>query len=148
VRMRFESGLSLRSLAALAAASVLAAAGMWLAVGAGARDEGGARALAYPTTFAFKMHIDGGPGKINTTSSRKAKFRFHVTYNPRGHVPPAVRDSLKYKCKLDGKRYRKCSSPKRYRHLSKGRHKFRVKAVYKINDADASDPAKYSWKIH
>jgi hypothetical protein len=147
--MRLGSGLRLRSVAALGAAVLLAAVGLWMAVGAGAKREGSARAFAYPAPPpAFKMHIDGGPGKVNATSSRNAKFRFHVTYNPRGHVPPAVRDSLKYKCKLDGKRYRKCSSPKRYRHLSKGRHKFRVKAVYKINDADASDPAKYSWKIH
>jgi len=147
--MRFGSGLRLRSLAALAAAALLGAAGLWMAVGAGAKRDGGVRAFAYPTPPpAFKMHIDGGPGKVNSTSSNKAKFRFHVTYNPRGHVPRSVQSSLRYKCKLDGKRYRKCSSPKKYRHLSKGRHKFRVKAVYSINHHDASDPAKYRWKIH
>ena len=147
--MLLGSGLRFRSVAALGAAVLLAAVGLWMAVGAGAKREGGARAFAYPAPPpAYKMHIDGGPGKINTTSSRKAKFRFHVTYNPRGHVPRSQLRTLVDKCKLDGKRYRKCSSPKRYRHLSKGRHKFRVKAVYKINHADASDPAKYSWKIH
>jgi hypothetical protein len=141
------SGLRLRSVAALGAASVLAAAGMWLAVGAGARDEGGARALGYPTTYTFKMHIDAGPGKIRSTSSRKAKFRFHVTYNPRGHVPRVVRRNLKYKCKLDGGGYSGCSSPEKYRHLSKGKHKFRVKAIFKTSRSDASRPAKYRWKV-
>jgi hypothetical protein len=145
--MRFRTGLSLRSFAALVAAAALAAAGMWLAVGAGARDEGGARALGYPITYAFKMHIDGGPGKINSTTSRKAKFRFHVTYNPRGQVPRPVRRSLKYKCKLDRKDYGGCSSPEKYRHLDKGKHKFRVKAVYKASRNDASKPAKYRWKV-
>jgi hypothetical protein len=141
------SGLRLRSLAALGAAVVFAAAGMWLAVGAGARHEGGARALGYPTTFAFKMHIDAGPGKIKSTSSNRAKFRFHPSYNPSGHVPRPVRRTLKYKCKLDGKGYKGCSSPEKYRHLSKGRHKFRVKAVYKASRNDASRPAKYRWKV-
>jgi hypothetical protein len=141
------SGLRLRSVAALGGASVLAAAGMWLAVGAGARDEGGARALAYPPSYAFEMHIDGGPGKINSTTSSKAKFRFHVTYSPRGHVSRAVLHTLKYKCKLDRKDYSGCSSPEKYRHLGKGRHKFRVKAVYKASHNDASSPAKYRWKV-
>ncbi|MGH2964089.1 MAG: hypothetical protein ACRDMH_01735 [Solirubrobacterales bacterium] len=137
----------MRSIAALAAASVLAATGMWLAVGAGAKRDGGARAFAYPTpTYPYKMHIDGKPSK--RTSSRKAKFRFHVTFNPSGHVPAATLRFLDYKCKLDGKRYRKCSSPKKYRHLSKGKHKFRVRAVFNTgNHANASAPAKYSWKI-
>ena len=145
--MRFGPGLRFRSLAALGAASVLGAAGMWLAVGAGARDEGGARALAYPITYSFKIHIDDGPAKINSTSSSKAKFRFHVTYNPRGHVPRAVLQSLKYKCKLDRGDYSGCSSPEKYRHLDEGKHKFRVKAIYKTSRNDASKPAKYRWKI-
>ena len=145
--MHFGSAPVWRRFAGLAIAGMLAALGLWLAVGAGARDEGGARALAYPTTYVFEMHIDGGPGKVNSTSSNKARFRFHVTYNPRGHVPRPVLRSLKYKCKLDGKAYRGCSSPKKYRHLSKGKHKFRVKAVYKTSHNDASKPAKYRWKV-
>jgi hypothetical protein len=139
--MDFGSAPAWRRFGALAIAVMMGALGLWMAVGAGARDEGGARALAYPTTNAFEMHIDGGPGTVNSTSS------IHVTYNPRGHVPPVVRRSLKYKCKLDGKGYDGCSSPKKYRHLAKGRHKFRVKAVYKTSHNDASKPAKYRWKV-
>jgi hypothetical protein len=144
--MHSGSSLTWRRFAGLALAGALAIAGLWLAVGAGARDEGGTRAAAYPTpSRPYVMHIDSHPSK--QTSSHKAKFRFHVTFNPSGHVPPSTLKFLAYKCKLDSKRYRKCESPKRYRHLRKGRHTFKVKAVFKNGSGDASDPAKFRWKV-
>jgi hypothetical protein len=144
--MHSGSALTWRRFAGLAVAGALAIAGLWLAVGAGADNEGGTRAAAYPTpTFPYKMHITSHPSK--QTHSHKAKFRFHVTYNPSGHVPQSQLQYLDYKCKLDAKSYRKCTSPKRYRHLKVGKHKFRVKAVYSNGAGDASDPAKYIWKV-
>jgi hypothetical protein len=144
--MHSGSALTRKRLAGLVLAGALAIAGLWLAVGAGASNGGGTRAAAYPTPPPpYKMHITSHPPK--QTSSHKAKFRFHVTYNPTGHVPASQLQYLDYKCKLDAKRYRKCTSPKRYRHLKAGRHKFRVKAVYTSGSGDASDPAKYIWKV-
>jgi hypothetical protein len=41
-------------------------------------------------------------------------------------------------CRLDGKPFKPCGSPKGYRHLKPGRHTFRVKAVDAAGNADAS----------
>jgi hypothetical protein len=141
------TALSWRRIAAAAAAAALAIAGLWLAVGAGASGQGGTRAAAYPppTTFPYKMHIDSHPAK--RTHSHKAKFRFHVTFSSNGNRVPNADNFLAYKCKRDHKPYRKCTSPKRYRHLKKGRHVFKVKAVYKGSGQDASAPARFRWRI-
>ena len=144
--MHSGSALTRKRLAGLVVAGALAIAGLWLAVGAGANNGGGTRAAAYPAPSPpYKMHIDSHPPK--RTSSHKAKFRFHVTFNPSGHVPPSTLKFLDYKCKLDAKHYRKCTSPKRYHNLKRGRHTFKVKAVYSNGSGDASAPAKYSWKV-
>jgi hypothetical protein len=41
-------------------------------------------------------------------------------------------------CRLDGKPFKPCTSPKSYRHLMPGRHTFRVKALDAAGNADAS----------
>jgi len=41
-------------------------------------------------------------------------------------------------CRLDGKPFKPCASPKGYRHLKPGRHTFRVKALDAAGNADAS----------
>ena len=48
----------------------------------------------------------------------KATFKFKA-------IPAA---GASFQCKLDSKPYKRCSSPKTYRHLDKGRHKFKVRA--------------------
>jgi hypothetical protein len=132
--------------AAVALAAVLACAGLWLAVGAGAQKQESTRAAGYPAPQKpYAMHIDSHPSK--RTHSRRARFRFHVTFNPSGHVPPSQRKFLAYKCKLDSRHYKKCTSPKTYRHLHKGKHVFKVKAVFKNGGGAASDPARFRWKI-
>jgi hypothetical protein len=51
-----------------------------------------------------------------------------------------------FRCKLDGRRYKRCSSPKTYHNLSLGRHTFRVRAKDAFGNVDAT-PAKFSWRI-
>jgi hypothetical protein len=44
----------------------------------------------------------------------------------------------KFLCKLDKKRFRRCTSPKTYRKLKAGTHAFRVKARDRAGNVDAT----------
>lgn len=140
-----HSGRAWRRIAALAAAGALAVAGLWLAVGAGAQGGTSARDAAYPVTYHYTTKIDNVRfGKLASTHAHKVRFTFHVKPDP-GY-------SLKYihtECKLDRRHYKKCDSPKKYRHLHHGRHKFKVKAAYDNCPTcqDASAPDRYRWKV-
>jgi hypothetical protein len=46
--------------------------------------------------------------------------------------------ALSFKCELDGGRWTSCRSAKVYRHLKKGRHTFKVKAVDARGKADST----------
>jgi hypothetical protein len=75
----------------------------------------------------------GGPkGKTDKT---KATFGFTAT----------VKDST-FQCKLDKKPWKPCKSPRTYRNLKEGRHKFRVRAVAPGSAVDAT-PARRSFKV-
>jgi glucose/arabinose dehydrogenase len=51
-----------------------------------------------------------------------------------------------FECKLDGKPYRPCRSPRTYRHLEPGRHAFRIRAVDSEGAVDAS-PVLVKWQV-
>ena len=51
-----------------------------------------------------------------------------------------------FQCKLDKRKFKTCSSPKKYKHLSPGKHKLKVKAVDKAGNIDAT-PAKKKFTI-
>jgi hypothetical protein len=146
--MTDSAGRAWRRIGALMLAGALAVAGLWLAVGAGAKGGGSARAGAYPT-YSYKTHIDNVKfGKLASTESNKVRFKFHSTYNDGS--PLSDSPYWEHRCKLDGKHYKKCDSPKKYRHLHHGKHKFRVKLVWHYTDSkpiDESAPAKYRWKV-
>lgn len=68
------------------------------------------------------------------TRSRRATFRFVSS------IPGS-----RFRCKLDGRRWRRCASPKLYTGLSRGTHTFRVRAtVFARLDPT---PAHRSWTI-
>jgi len=77
--------------------------------------------------------IVGGPS--SPTRLRSATFRFKSSES-----------GSKFKCKLDGGKWRSCSSPKTYKGLPKGSHTFRVYAIDKVGQHDTT-PAKRTWKI-
>jgi subtilisin family serine protease len=52
---------------------------------------------------------------------------------------------LRFKCKLDRKRYARCRSPRLFRHLSRGRHTIRVKAIDRAGNV--SRPVKRKFRI-
>ena len=51
-----------------------------------------------------------------------------------------------FECKLDDGDYQACSSPKTYRGLEEGAHRFRVRAVDQAGNADPS-PASRKWTV-
>ncbi|MFI5123171.1 MAG: hypothetical protein ACHQJ5_09775 [Vicinamibacteria bacterium] len=77
--------------------------------------------------------IDKGPAKkIEKTT---AKFRFS-----------ADEQGAKFECKLDKGAFKSCSSPKKYKHLDLGKHKFQVFATDSAGNEDQS-PATYKFKV-
>jgi hypothetical protein len=68
---------------------------------------------------------------------RQAKFAFEGA----GEGSP-----LHFECKLAKKSFSPCSSPKTYKHLRFGKHKFQVRAVNAEGVADAT-PALRSLRI-
>jgi hypothetical protein len=143
--MTHSAGRAWKRVAALTLAGALAVAGLWLAVGAGASGGPSARDAAYPVTYSYTTKIDNVKfGKLASTRAKKVTFKFHVKPDP-GF-------SLKFihtECKLDRSHYKKCDSPKKYKHLQKGKHRFKVKAAYDNCPTcqDASKPDKYAWKV-
>ena len=68
------------------------------------------------------------------THSRKATFRFK-----------ASQSGSTFKCRIDGKSWQKCKSPKTYKNLKRGRnHTFRVKAT---KGAITGPVKKYTWNV-
>ena len=61
--------------------------------------------------------------KIRSAPARRARSR-QATFRFRSSVAGAAT-----RCRIDGGRFRRCRSPKRYRGLRAGRHTFRVKAI-------------------
>lgn len=74
-------------------------------------------------------------GPKGTTHKRKATFRFTST------EPGSA-----FRCKLDGKPWRPCRSPKTYKGLKDGKHVFKVKATDAAGNTDPT-PAKRVWRV-
>lgn len=77
--------------------------------------------------------IKSGPS--GKTDSRKAKFKF-----------ASSESGSRFQCKLDGKAWGSCRSPKTYKRLKPGKHTFRVRATDGAGNTDPS-PAKRSWRV-
>jgi hypothetical protein len=77
--------------------------------------------------------IDSGPSEY--VKSTSASFSFSSS----------EADST-FKCRLDGSIFATCTSPQSYSSLSQGSHTFRVKAIDKASNVDAS-PVSRSWFV-
>ena len=84
-------------------------------------------------TTAPETKLTKKPKEAGTTKER-AKLKF--TSSEAGST---------FQCKLDRKRFKKCSSPFRKR-VDTGRHKFKVRAVDAAGNVDPT-PAKAKWKL-
>jgi hypothetical protein len=86
------------------------------------------KSAAPPNTVIKK----GPKGKIGVAS---ATFKFQS--QPAG---------ASFECKLDKGKFKPCKSPKKYKHLSEGKHKFSVRAIDASGQRDAS-PATRSFRV-
>ncbi len=94
------------------------------------------RTLAVPTlpdTTPPQTTITKHPKK--ETHSHKAKFVFN------SNEPGST-----FMCKLDKKKWKSCASPKKYKNLKTGKHKFQVYAIDAAGNADPT-PAVWKWTI-
>jgi hypothetical protein len=82
--------------------------------GPGAELEGPVDRFAPPPVP--RARITAGPAR--RSRARAARFRFTSS------VPGA-----RFECRLDGRGFARCRSPRAYRHLRPGRHVFRVRAI-------------------
>lgn len=79
-----------------------------------------------------------------TTTILKAKVK-ELTARFRFKGTDASGTGVKFECKLDRMKYHRCHSPKAYKNLKPGKHKFLVRAV-SANEVD-STPAKRKFRI-
>jgi DNA-directed RNA polymerase specialized sigma24 family protein len=68
------------------------------------------------------------------SASRKATFRFTAS------------ERATFECRLDGRRFSECASPKRYRRLDDGRHRFAVRAVDDGGNVERK-AASFVWRV-
>jgi hypothetical protein len=129
---------------ALIAAVALAAGGMSLAGLAGAENQPSVRQKGYPpnpcdTTESIYAKITQHPKK--RTTKKRATFKFKAFFCQTSQEFAGAN----FKCKLDDSDYKKCTSPKRYRHLKRGRHRFKVKPTARGFGPGHAD--SFSWRI-
>jgi hypothetical protein len=115
----------------------------------------------YPAGAAFSSPSPSGPW--STPVATDLAFKTYVT-TPDKTPPETVIGFVKIKdttakfeftssepgssfqCKLDKHKFKPCASPKKYKHLSGGKHKLKVQAVDAAGNVDAT-PAKKKFKI-
>lgn len=85
---------------------------------------------------APRTKITKRPAKLLTTTRRQRRVVFRFTSNERGSS---------FRCKLDGKPYRACTSPRAY-NLGLGRHVVRIDAIDAAGNADRT-PALFRFQI-
>ena len=122
----------------------------------------------YPTALAYRdvaraylgygssppptetVHICSGAPPPPTVTPRTIRFRGRPRINPRrgsAVVRFRVQSNTPIKrirCSLDRRRWRRCSSPVRLRHLRPGRHRLRVRATDALGNQ--SRTAKQRWR--
>jgi hypothetical protein len=86
-----------------------------------------------PATMITRIVVNSNKGKA------KVRFTGSDQGQPQSHP-------ITFRCRLDGRGYAPCSSPKRYRNLRAGRHKIRVRARDKAGNLDPT-PASRTFRI-
>jgi hypothetical protein len=99
----------------------------------GGGSGGGGGGGATPDNDPPETTITRGPP--DETSRERAKFRF-----------TSDEAASTFECRLDRGAYAACTSPRRYRNLDDGRHRFRVRAIDAAGNADPS-AARDRWVI-
>ncbi len=82
-----------------------------------------------PKLTTVKLKIDHG--------KRTAKITFH------GTDPGHGSKGLRFKCKLDHKRFASCRSPKLYKHLRHGKHTVQIKTIDKAGNVSKTTKLRF-----
>jgi hypothetical protein len=85
--------------------------------------------------------------KPNKKTKRKiARFSFKATTGSRSRAASRTVTSASFKCKLDRRQWKSCTSPTRYK-VRRGKHRFRVRARDTHSNAVDRKPARRAWKV-
>jgi CSLREA domain-containing protein len=118
---------------------------------------GGSSELALTTAQAPKPEEkgtggggSGGGGGGSTNSADKAPPQTKITKGPKGKSSSTVAKftftsteaGSTFQCKLDGKPFKTCRSPKKYKGLKAGKHVFKVRATDAARNVDPSPAVK------
>lgn len=95
-----------------------------------------------PTPATRTFTVDDDPPATTITRAPKKKVKSKMA---RFAFTSSEPDSI-FQCKRNGRRWRKCTSPRTYLKFKKGRHVFRVRAIDAVGNVDPT-PAKYNWRI-
>jgi CSLREA domain-containing protein len=115
-------------------------------------EAGGTSELAIATTPAAAgggAPPPPGGGPLADRTPPQTRILGQLRRGPRGAVQfrfAADEAGARFQCSLDGKRFRGCRSPQRYRDLRPGRHVFRVRAIDPAGNVDPS-PAKRRFRV-
>ena len=104
------------------------------AIGAAGPELSGSAYWSWTVDNAPDTTIDSGPSEGSYVNSTSASFSF------------SSEAGSTYQCSRDGSTFASCTSPTRYSNLSQGSHTFRVRAIDKAGNIDAS-PATRSWFV-
>jgi hypothetical protein len=103
-------------------------------------DDGGDDGGGTPDDDPPETELTDRPNK--RSEKNKAKFKFR-----------SDEANSSFECKLKGpdvkrklKKWRDCDSPRKYKNLSKGRHKFKVRAIDAAGNVDPT-PSKFRWRV-
>jgi CSLREA domain-containing protein len=100
--------------------------------GGGSNNGGGGNGGAADKTPPDTKITKAPPKKTHKTT---VKFRFSAT-----------EAGSSFQCKIDGKPFKACRSPKTYKKLKPGKHVFKVRAIDKAGNVDPS-PAKRKFTV-
>jgi subtilisin family serine protease len=96
-------------------------------------------------TFTKQAVTDNTPPNVKGLKVKVNHKKHTAKVTFKGTDPGHSSKGLRFKCKLDKKRFKSCRSPKLYKHLRHGKHTVQVKAIDKAGNV--SRPAKRKFKV-
>ena len=95
-----------------------------------------------PIGIAIDAGADTTPPQTRITNRPRHKAKVdHVRFKFRSSEKRST-----FRCRLDKKKWRSCTSPKKYKHLDPGRHVFKVRATDTAGNVDPT-PARAKFKV-
>lgn len=90
-----------------------------------------------PASVSFLVSRTGPQTRITAAEVDPASGMASFSFSSSGGLAP-----IRFQCKLDGRAYGRCRSPRSYRNLDPGRHAFRVRAKDRLGRLDPTAALK------